>query len=298
MKPKHQGGYTAVHAELCERTLVTLLRGLGPWKTGIYVIGGLVPRYLISPASGALIPPHAGTTDVDIVLDLGLLSSINAYRTLEQNLKNLGCVRGTNEGGQAQHHSWRKPIDPTVTIIVDLLCDIQADQDVRIVKLPRERRLSALQIPGAHLVVADHVEVALTAEMLEDRGVVTETIRVANIMPFIVLKALAFRDRLEEKDAYDLVYCLRYYQKGPSSVARVFAHAIRTMPDEILLQETVEILRQHFVADDHIPGYRKDGPVNYARFCTDPGRSDLDARNRRDAAATIEAFLHHLEQVQ
>ena len=26
MKPKHQGGYTALHAELCERTLVTLLQ--------------------------------------------------------------------------------------------------------------------------------------------------------------------------------------------------------------------------------------------------------------------------------
>jgi hypothetical protein len=47
MKPKHQAGYTALHAELCERTLVTLLRGLGPWKAGIYLTGGLVPRYLI-----------------------------------------------------------------------------------------------------------------------------------------------------------------------------------------------------------------------------------------------------------
>ena len=49
MKPKHQGGYTT----LCERTLVTLLRGLRPWKQGIYVIEGLVPRYLIPTALDA-----------------------------------------------------------------------------------------------------------------------------------------------------------------------------------------------------------------------------------------------------
>jgi len=53
MKPEHQGGYTALHTELCERTLVTLLRGLGPWKAGIYVIGGLVPRYLIPRSDDA-----------------------------------------------------------------------------------------------------------------------------------------------------------------------------------------------------------------------------------------------------
>ena len=294
VKPKHQGGYVSAHAELCERTLVTLLRALGPWKTCMYLIGGLVPRYLITPPSDAATPPHAGTTDVDIVLDLSLLASIRAYRTLEQNLKRLDFMRGINEEGRAQHHSWRKPIDDVVTIVVDLLCDTGMEHDARIVKLPSERQLSALQIPGAHLAIADHVDVPLTAALLDDRGVVTETIRVANIVPFIVLKALAFQDRLEEKDAYDLVYCLRYYLAGPASVAAAFAHAMETVPNETLFREAVEILRQHFSTDGHIPGYRKDGPTHYARFHADPGRSDLDARNRRDAAATVDAFLRHL----
>ena len=53
MKPKHQCGYNSLHTELCERTLVTLLRGLGPWKSGIYVIGGLVPRLLIAARDAA-----------------------------------------------------------------------------------------------------------------------------------------------------------------------------------------------------------------------------------------------------
>jgi hypothetical protein len=57
LKPKHRAGYTEAHAVLCERTLVTLVRGLGPWKKGVYVIGGLVPRYLIQSRPGLTVPP-------------------------------------------------------------------------------------------------------------------------------------------------------------------------------------------------------------------------------------------------
>src|SRR5437867_9695864 len=105
LKPGHEGGYTPEHADLCERTLVTLLRGLGPYKQGIYLIGGLVPRYLIPSGPGAGSPPHAGTTDVDLVLDVGVLATIEAYRRLEPNLQAMGFARGRNDEGQAQHHS-------------------------------------------------------------------------------------------------------------------------------------------------------------------------------------------------
>ena len=48
-----------------ERVLVTLLRGLGPWKESAYLIEGLTPRYLVS-ARLPVVPAHAGTLDVDI----------------------------------------------------------------------------------------------------------------------------------------------------------------------------------------------------------------------------------------
>lgn len=104
---------------------MTLLRGLGPWKAGVYLAGGLVPRYLIRPRADAEDgpPPHAGTTDVDLVLDLEVLPTVDAYRRLEQNLRALGFVRGTNDEGRVQHFSWRKPVGGGVTVVVDLLCD-------------------------------------------------------------------------------------------------------------------------------------------------------------------------------
>ena len=45
-KPGTVGGYKDEVTRNCERVLVTLLRGLGPWKNSVYLVGGLTPRYL------------------------------------------------------------------------------------------------------------------------------------------------------------------------------------------------------------------------------------------------------------
>lgn len=298
VKPKHQGGYTRQHAVLCERTLVTLLRGLGPWKESIYLAGGLVPRFLIPRDADVpnTPPPHAGTTDVDLVLDLEALKAVDAYRRLEQNLRSLGLERGTNDAGNTQHFSWRKRVDDDVTIVVDLLCDAGAAEGGQVLELPGERRLSALRIPGAHLVVDDFLEVEIRADLLDERGVAIERVRVANIAPFIALKALAYEDRFEEKDAYDIVYCLMYYPGGPNSVAAQFAASRTTEPVDPLLARTIEILHLRFATDDDTPGYEKDGPTSYARFLADPGRPEMNARNRRDASAVVEQFLRALSE--
>lgn len=294
IKPKHQGGYTERHAELCERTLVTLLRGIGPWKASVYVVGGLVPRYLIEhqPARRVMPPRHAGTTDIDLVVDVQVLATVQAYQRLEANLKRLDFRRGTNDDGQAQHFSWRRSAGDGITIVIDLLCDADAVEGSRVTELPGERRLSALKIPGAHLVMTDYVERTVTAELLDQRGVATETIRIANIVSFIVLKALAYDDRCEEKDAYDLIYCLMHYGNGPGEVGTLFVEQLVRLPNEPLLRRAVHILRDRFATDTRTQGTRKDGPVSYARFLTDPGRPERDARHRQDAVSVVEDFLH------
>ncbi len=39
-KPATRNGYSDQCTLDCERVLVTLLRGLGPWKDSIYLVGG------------------------------------------------------------------------------------------------------------------------------------------------------------------------------------------------------------------------------------------------------------------
>jgi len=292
MKPKHQGGYSRGHTELCERTLVTLLRGLGPWKQGIFVTGGLAPSYLIPAIPDAEEPPpHIGTTDVDLVLNFSVLAEVEAYRRLEQNLKSLSFERGKNDEGEAQHFSWRKPVGEGVVIVVDLLCDAPAESGGRVKPITGEKCLSALGIPGAYLVTEDYIEIELTRELLDERGVATETVRVANIVPFIALKALAYDDRLEEKDAYDIVYCLTHYPGGAERIAAAYLASLKRLSNDPFLMRALEILRNRFVTDEKTEGYRKDGPVSYARFLVNPGRTAVNPVNQRNAAAVVEIFL-------
>ena len=77
--------------------------GLGPWKDSVYLVGGLTPRYLV-PARPPVVPAHAGTLDVDIVIDLQILADTEAYHTLEENLKRMGFERAENEQAKL---SWR-----------------------------------------------------------------------------------------------------------------------------------------------------------------------------------------------
>jgi len=77
-KPATFDGYSDRYTVECERVLVTLLRGLGPWKESVFLVGGLTPRYLVA-ARPPEVPPHAGTLDVDIVIDLQILADTAGY---------------------------------------------------------------------------------------------------------------------------------------------------------------------------------------------------------------------------
>ena len=74
-KPNTIDGYNEQVTRDCERVLVTLLRNLGPWKDSIFLVGGLTPRYLV-PDRPPVVPPHAGTLDLDIVLDVVIVPCI------------------------------------------------------------------------------------------------------------------------------------------------------------------------------------------------------------------------------
>ena len=107
-KPATREGYRDEYTADCERVLVTLLRGLGPWKDSVFLVGGLTPRYLV-PARPPAVPAHAGTLDVDVVIALQILTDTEAYHTLEDNLKKMGFERGENDKGQKLSWRWQTP---------------------------------------------------------------------------------------------------------------------------------------------------------------------------------------------
>jgi len=75
----------------------------------------------------------------------------------------------------------------------------QKVQDLR----PRKAR-------GCDLAVSLATEVTMSGT-LPGGGKDTATLRVASIVPFLVMKAMALAGRLMEKDSWDSYYCIRYY---------------------------------------------------------------------------------------
>jgi hypothetical protein len=136
-KPATIHGYSDLYTRDCERVLVTLLRGLGPWKNSVYLVGGLTPRYLVA-AKPPAVPAHAGTLDIDVVIDLQILANIDAYQTLEDNLKRMGFERGENIKGQKLSWRWQTRTEHGALMILELLADAPDIAGGRVQPLPTE----------------------------------------------------------------------------------------------------------------------------------------------------------------
>lgn len=285
-KPQDQSGYEPQQTEACERLLVTLLRNIGPWKDTITLIGGLVPSLLFAGEG------HVGTQDVDLVLDLEAVSSTEAYKTIEQNLKRLGLKRGRNIDGKAQHFRWTRDRDGEEPATIEFLCPTSEGQAGKIIPLKEsgQKRISALGIPGAHLVFDDYIEKDLIAELLDGCGKASVKVRIAGIVSYIVLKALAYEDRAEHKDAYDLIFVLLNHSDGPRGVGRLFAAKMATNAKEPLYQRTLEILQDRFLDDEQIVGSDKDGPTSYGLFIA-PDSPEEQAIQRQNAVSVVSLFL-------
>lgn len=270
--------YDAVTTARCERALVTLLGDLGPWRERVYLVGGLAPRYIVGTLPGAA-TQHIGTTDVDLVVGLALGDDTpETYRTLETNLKRAG-FRSENS------FRWTRLVDG-VPVQVEFLCETTEVEAGRIFKPKGESLgsgLGAFNVRGARLVVSDFTEVEVTAERLDDGGMSTVSVRVCGLLAYVVLKIIAFQDRHDNKDAYDLIFCLLNFRAGPEDAGRVAAgSAIAAHP---AVEAALRLLGERFAATDH------DGAAAYAGFLGVDPDDDTRARLRQEAVAVVRTFL-------
>jgi len=296
IKPSTSEGYSDRYTLDCERVLVTLLRGLGPWKESVYLVGGLTPRYLV-PARPPAVPAHAGTMDVDIVIDLQLLADTEAYHTLEDNLRRMGFERAENEQGVKLSWRWQTRTEHGALMVLELLADAPQIAGGRVQPLPTAGTISALNIPHSSIVFDLHQVTEIRAELLGENGLAVERIKHADIVSFTCLKAFAFDQRFERKDAHDLVYCLEHAPGGLASVATSFREALSGRHQDVL-REALDILRRRFADDATSEGFRKDGPVAVAKFeiGDQSGPDEREARvlRQRQASDAIDRLLSEL----
>ncbi len=297
-KPATLDGYSDQYTVDCERVLVTLLRGLGPWKDSVYLVGGLTPRYLVAARPPA-VPAHAGTMDVDIVIDLHILADTQAYRTLEENLKKMGFERAENEKHQKLSWRWQTHTEHGALMVLELLADAPDIAGGKVQPLPTEGTISALNIPHSSIVFDLHQVTEIQAELLGGNGIATEKIKHANLVSFTCLKAFAFDQRFERKDAHDLIYCIEHAPGGIEVAAEAFRIELQGKHGAVIA-ESLAILRNRFAQDANTEGYRKDGPVAVAKFelgeSDDADQREARALRQREVSDLMDQLLARLDQ--
>jgi len=266
-KPRHRSGYTAEDLELVKAACLKVAVTLGAYLDDVCIIGGLVPTLLIDLAriGDADQHRHPGTNDLDVGLALGLLDD-RRYAEISARLRAEGFTPDKNDAGNDALQRWRLG---ALKVTVDFLMPPAPgqDQEVRVQKL--EGDFGALVTPGLELAFDERVHVELDGHTLKGERA-RRTIPVCGPAAFVVLKALAFGDRGEPKDAYDLVYVIRHAEGGADAIAdRLVRHAEMQGP---IVARALALLARDFDGPDLI------GPERAARFTIPqpPDQEELD----------------------
>ncbi|MBA4383587.1 MAG: hypothetical protein C0410_02515 [Anaerolinea sp.] len=230
--------YDALKVDAARSVLLELSHLLGAYRSGIVIVGGWVPGLLFP----GMAEQHIGSTDVDLALDRKILQEVG-YRSILELL----LARGYRQGNQPFIFYRALKIEGLeFEVEVDFITSeyggtgkkqrTQTVQDMH----PRKAR-------GCDLAFEMPMEILIKG-VLPDGGLDQTPIRVVSIVPFIIMKAFALGDRLKEKDAYDIYYCLKNYPGGLDELIIKFHPYIHNT----LVKEGLNILLNKFSSPEHM----------------------------------------------
>lgn len=296
MNIKHKTAieYNVDHTKDCETVLVVLLQAFGTLKDTLRLVGGLVPRYL-TPEQPPEVPAHVGTTDVDVVLNVSVLAVKGTYDKLKRQLRDSGFKHYQRDAaGPVSTWQWQYELNGNVIVVEFLQHTDDPGQSARLAAIDGED-VSACQILHAGIAHEWYEEQTIIIDLPNGDGTVKETIRYADAVAFIVLKAIAFQQRHERKDVADLVHVMRYC-RSIDHLAELYADRLIEGRQSIALERGLRALVEKFCDDKDVEGYRKDGPAKFVNF---HGMNDPDdegrAQEMRNVSGMITYFVGQVE---
>lgn len=263
-KPEFIDGYVPEDVHRVQGVGRYIAGNLGDLSEHITVMGGLVPYLLIGDTVPPGVPLHIGTLDVD----LGLILAHNDRQKLDATKSKLMSLGFKSDSpGSTTRMRYR---DDRHEIIVDLMCGVAKGIATDFEEVTPN---IAAQVS---LAFEDRMEVQVRGPAI-DGSEVDCTLGVCGPAAFILNKAITFRSRGENKDAYDLFYVAAYFGAGPASIFPDLARLIVSPHGQFGLS----ILETDFLDENG------DGPQAVARFLT----GNLDDYIQADVCGAITALL-------
>ncbi len=269
---KSTADYPPDAVEAAKSVLVELVHVLGEYRDDMVIVGGWVPPLLMPDSSG-----HVGSTDVDIALN-HLAENDETYSRISESLR-----AHAYEQDEKQPFIWYRTVevngDPIV-VEVDFLAGEYGGRG----KGHRTQRIQDLQprkARGADLLFDQSVEREVVAQ-LPNGAIDAVVVKVAGVVPYIVMKSAALNTRIKEKDAYDIWFTLSNYPGGVTAIANEF----EGLADHGLVAEALAVLEAKYASPNHF------GPSSVAVFLDVDGEEAELAK--RDAYERVQALLSAL----
>jgi hypothetical protein len=265
--------YTAEAVEAARSVLIELVHLLGEYKDDIALIGGWIPEVLLPGQD----PPHVGSMDVDIALNHQKINE-EGYRMIQDLLHGKGYRHGE------QPFIFYRTVNvrgKEMNVQVDLLAG-EYEGTPKKHRHQRVQGIHARKVRGCDLVFEMSSEIRVEGKLPNGAQNVVR-VRVASIVPFLVMKGMAMDTRMKEKDAYDIYYCVRHYPGGIDALAEEFKpHLHHGLVKEGLLKMAGKFSSE-----------KAFGPKCVAEF---EEIEDLDEQERiqRDAYERVNALLNKL----
>lgn len=271
-KPKYSSDYESEQAALVRATCLYVATKLGDLMDELVIVGGLVPSLIVDQTAGGGIEPHVGTMDLDVGLALGLLDG-GRYKTLANRLRSAGFEMAVNDDGNVTRQRW------TISngaVGVDFLIPPSLPKDRGGKLRDLERDFAAIIAPGLELAFRDRQRLTIDGTTIFGEKA-SRQVWVCGAGAYVVLKALAFDSRGENKDAYDLHYVVRNYGAGVHDVA----DKLRPLLGGADGDKAITVLKRDFVDVEGV------GPRRVAEFL----RGGPDANTQADVAGFVERLL-------
>ena len=274
-KPSTSDGYGTEPFGLVRRTCLYMATKLGDLLDEVVVVGGLVPYLLVDQENlPSGLQPHAGTMDLDLGLALAILNR-DRYRELGRRLRDAGFEPEVNVQGNRKLQTWTVATPHPVS--VDFLIPPTEQMDEGSALIHIESDLAAIVTPGLELAFEDRRWKELSGH-IPSGAWATRIVPVCGPGAFTVLKALAFGNRAENKDAYDLFYV--WNGIGVPDVAESLA----PLQPNTYIDNALSVIERDFCNHDG------PGPIATAQFIT----QGLDDNVQADVVGHAQEFLRFM----
>ncbi len=211
-EPDTAGDYSNRGVQAMRSVLVELGQVLGSFRDAMVIVGGAVPWLRFPDAE----PAHVGSLDVDLDLDVELLSE-GRYAEMIETLERGGYERDVQGLKPFQLRRTVRVDDANpVAVVVDLLMPRDAEP-----KKNRPKLVAGLRVQrcdGAEVALENFTLLTIEGRMPDGRPN-SVAMRVATVPAMLAMKGYALVGRDKKKDAYDIWYSVRNYPGGPPRLA-------------------------------------------------------------------------------